>query len=186
MKETSAQKELFKEFEAPKKKKRLSHAILPKNYTLFNVTYEQIIFITIAIIMLMVLIFSLGVERGKHLRIPASTQRVRDVIHKKEVKERIKDTEIEPIQTPIQTAVPTEEKRVSDSKLFTIQVIAYRSKKLAQKELMKLSKKGFKPFIIIGGGYYQICVGEYRNQNEAKKDISDLRKAYKDSFIRKR
>jgi len=69
---------------------------------------------------------------------------------------------------------------------YTIQVIAYRSKKSAQKELMQLTRKGYKPFIVVGGDYYQICVGEYTSQKEAQIDFDELKKQYKDGFIRKR
>ena len=78
------------------------------------------------------------------------------------------------------------EKPKKSNEMFTVQVIAYRSKKSAQKELIKLSKKGYKPFIILGGGYYQICVGEFKAHAEAEKAITDIKKNHPDSFIRKR
>ncbi len=53
MEDRPIQKELFKEFEAGRKKNEQRHSsILPKNYLLFNVSHEQIIVITIAVIML--------------------------------------------------------------------------------------------------------------------------------------
>lgn len=196
MKEQSLQKELFKEFEEPKKKVKKTDTILPKNYILFNVSYEQIIFITIGIIMLMVLLFSLGVERGKRLiysKVSKEETRA-GIVSIEDLKKDstspgplVTETSTpEPKDEEAKIIEPKEEKGITSAKLFTIQVIAYRSKRSAQDELIKLSKKGFSPFIIVGGGYYQICVGEYRDQDEAKGDLLELKKVYKDSFIRKR
>jgi len=191
MKERLLQKELFGEFEEPRKKKP-SHGILPKNYMLFNISYEQIIFISIAVIMLMVLLFSLGVERGKRLasgpvgeREDLPSKRV-EVSEMQKAPGPVEHIEATPSKDVAEAKEPVKEKKVLGSKLYTIQVIAYRSKKSAQKELVRLGKKGFNPFIIIGGGYYQICVGEYNNQKEAEKGYRELKKTYKDSFIRKR
>ena len=178
MKNFMTQRELFNEFERPKKrKKKTSHSILPKSYIPLNVSHEQLIFVTIAVIMLMVLLFSLGVERGKYLA-SSSLQRIETI-------KTVEPSEPEIAEAPVEEKA-VEKRRAATPRLFTIQVIAYRSKKSAQKELLKLSKKGFKPFVIVGSGYYQVCVGEYRDQSEFKNDLLELRKVYKDSFIRKR
>ncbi len=183
MKDKTIQKELFEDLSMPKKKKKKQPGILPKNFVLFNVTYDQMIFITIAVIMLMVLVFSLGVERGKGLVSSTQTKKEEKTMIAKE--ERPSETKNLPIELP-KTFEVEAEKRATDSASFTIQIVAYRSKKLAQQELIRLSKKGYDPFIIVGGGYYQICVGKYRKKGEARKDLAGLKKTYKDSFIRKR
>ncbi|MEE8359658.1 MAG: SPOR domain-containing protein [Candidatus Omnitrophota bacterium] len=200
------QKELFNEFEAPKKrvKKKDSGSILPKNYILFNVSYEQVVFISIGVIMLMVLVFSLGVERGKGLNpeqakasvnLPKTTSGIIEGIDKDK---KIKEGEAAPPVTLVKKERPIAQrtepkipvladvKKPIRSDLFTVQVIAYKSKRSAQKELVKLGKKGYSPFIILGGGYYQICVGEYKSRKEANKALSDLKKSHPGSFLRKR
>jgi septal ring-binding cell division protein DamX len=193
MKSDIMQKELFKEFESHKKRtrKKTSGSILPKNYILFNISYEQVIFISIGVIMLMVLVFSLGVERGKHLMpAPAKKEKAASPEEKKEARkiEKIvskKEPEAEEFKS-FQAPVITKEKKIVNAELFTIQIIAYRSKRSAQKELIRLGKKGYSPFIILGGGYYQICVGEYKSKRAAEKALSELKKSHPDSFIRKR
>ena len=182
MKDAILQKELFEEFDKPKKRNMAEKkSILPKSYTMINITYEQIVFISIAILMLMVLVFSLGVERGKHIKapevkiIPESSFEIAEI-------EPVKKSEPIPV-APMPVAV---EAAPMESRPYTIQVIAYRSKKLAQEELVKLSKKGFDPFIIVGGGYYQICANEYATHDKAKKDFKQMKRTYKDCFIRKR
>jgi cell division septation protein DedD len=185
------QQELFREFEAQKRKrkKKFPEGILPKNYVLFNVSYEQVIFITIAVIMLMALIFSLGVERGKQLsRAPMKRERIKVV--KTAPAEKAEPVTVkeepQPETAPAEKPKAAAEEKTPGAKNYTVQLVAFRSKRLAQKELIKLGKKGYKPFIIVGGGYYQICVGEYENKPEAKEDHAELKKYYKESFIRQR
>ena len=184
MKKSFIQKELFEEFRESKRMRQKPSAILPKNFILFNINYEQMIFVAIAVIMLMVLVFSLGVERGKSL-----------ASNKKEIKivSAAVEKEIAPVAASADTAglaaeapEPVIEKKATGFKLFTVQIGTYRSKRLAQQELIKLTKRGFSPFIIVGGGYYQICVGEYENKKKATKGLLELKKNHKDSFIRKR
>jgi hypothetical protein len=185
------QTELFKEFEhQTKRRKRASGSILPKNYILLNVSYEQVIFITIGVIMVMVLVFSLGVERGKRVGDDTPPQiKIVPALPQKPAPEPAEDAGAKGSAAPVKDE-PVEdipkEKTVKNAGLFTVQVIAYRSKKSAQKELIKLGKKGYKPFIILGGGYYQICVGEFKAHVEAEKALADIKKSHPDSFIRKR
>ena len=204
MKESTVQKELFEEFGMPKHKKKRQQTILPKNYKPLSISHEQVVFIAIAAIMLMVLIFSLGVERGRRLVGIRTAKESVPSAALSEVKEEAaaaagmpnekyekinlvkNDTVVERRYDEPSPPVRAKDKRIVKSGLFTIQVIAYRSKKSAQRELEKLSEKGYKPFIITGGGYYQICVGEYADKDKSKNDFLELKKNYKDSFIRKR
>lgn len=206
MKTELMQKELFNEFESPKKrgKKKGAGSILPKNYILFNVSYEQVVFISIGVIMLMVLVFSLGVERGKRLnpeQIKVSVnlpETASGIIEETNKDKKIKEVKAAPPaalakkersitqRVEQEVPVPADVKKPIKRELFTVQVIAYKSKRSAQKELIKLGKKGYSPFIILGGGYYQICVGEYKSRKEANKPLSDLKKSHPGSFIRKR
>ena len=201
MKNDAVQHELFEEFEAPKRKKAAIRGILPKNYMLVNVTYEQLVSAAIAVIMLMVFLFSLGVERGKRMitaeRI-IQPQRQAEAKKEEPLKNAALDeqageaaSEAKKTQVPLQPAVVKEipageEKKTASGELYTIQLIAHKSKKSSQEEMTRLEKKGHKPFIIVGGGYFQVCVGEYKDANEAKKDLSEFKKGFKGCFVRKR
>jgi len=71
-------------------------------------------------------------------------------------------------------------------KPYTIQVATYRSKELAQKEGIKIKGKGF-PVVIIGvNGTYQILVGEYSTEKDARQALTMFKKTYTGSYIRKR
>src|SRR3990167_8606766 len=63
------QGELFKELANPENAPRAQkNASIAKRYSVtLNVSYEHIVFLAIAFIMAGVLIFSLGVEKGKHV-----------------------------------------------------------------------------------------------------------------------
>jgi septal ring-binding cell division protein DamX len=195
--------ELFKEFDQPKKKRRkkAQGSILPKSYILFNVSHEQVVFTTIGVIMLMVLLFSLGVERGKRItQDEGKADLVATVKAGAEAVTLPEAAEAQPDDAVIAPEAAAAEEKKAEKEIekppaaaknagaphYTIQVIAYRSKKSAKKELMQLTKKGYKPFIVVGGGYYQICVGEYPSHTEAQADFDELKKEYKDGFIRKR
>jgi cell division septation protein DedD len=198
MKKDTIQQELFKEFEANEKKgkKTAPGSILPRNYVLMNISYEQVIFISIGIIMLMVLLFSLGVERGRRVAAAPAVKTIEAAAHKKEQAEPAEAKAEIPEETKAVPAVaestrqpekPQEEVKAPATSIFTVQLVAYKSKKSAQKELQVLNKKGYKPFIITGGGYYQICVGEYKSQGDAQKALKEIsKKGYSESFIRKR
>lgn len=200
MKESAVQQELFEGLEAPKRKRKLPYSILPKNYIPFNISYEQVVFITIGVIMLMVLLFSIGVEKGKRLSRPAqrgqAAQETADIepiaLESTLAPEPVAVEQVVVVQPPAPQAVEAAQEAPKRSKIvkqpthFTIQLIAYRSKKSAQQELERLGKKGYSPFIIVGGEYYQICVGKYRARSKAKEELLELKKAYRDSFIRKR
>lgn len=207
MKDASFDQDLFGGIEKPSQKKLQKSTLLPRSYTQFNVSYEQVIFISIAIIMLMVLLFSVGVEYGKRIARsgetgPPARENVEGGRWKVEGEASTldprpstsPDTGTAPAQTETKPAQPAAEaevkKAISQPKVlsqkFTIQAVAYRSKKKAQDDMVILSKKGFSPFIVVGGDYYQVCAGEYASKEEAMKDYEKIRKLYKDCFIRKR
>ena len=72
MDKTDFQSDLFEEVVIPDPKKRphRQHPVARGYRLSLSISYEQIVFFAIASIMLMVLIFSLGVEKGKRLVMP--------------------------------------------------------------------------------------------------------------------
>lgn len=180
---TEFQSELFEEFIKPEKKREIqkSHPIVRRYRLFLNISYEQLVFFVIALIMIMVLVFSLGVERGKSLlETPAPVE-----------PEIAREPEIElPSSTEIQKEVvlkpPPQEIIKKVSKPYTIQVATYRQKKSAKKELENLRKRGLDSYIISNNGKYEVCVGEYVDRDSAKKNIKRLKKDYKDCFLRRR
>lgn len=68
MEKDNIQKELF-EFDAPKKQPRKFGQLFQQADFAFSLTAEKIVFVSIGIIMLLVVSFALGVERGKAISV---------------------------------------------------------------------------------------------------------------------
>jgi cell division septation protein DedD len=146
--------------------------------------------------MLLVVFFSLGVEKGR--RIALKTGRaiidrgVQKVIEKKTPAEEkkvetvaFKTDEIKETES-IKTNKTTEEKTTEVSlKPYTIQVIAFKKEEYVKKETERLKNEGYDVFIIPSNEWIQVCVGKYANKEESKKDFDILKKKYPTCYIRK-
>jgi len=207
MDNTDFQSDLFEEAARPDPKKRpqRQHPVARGYRLSLSISYEQIVFFAIAFIMLMVLIFSLGVEKGKRLLMPPESpvlEFVKPEIMPKPVitatAEKIMEESSQALETKKALAVLPEPKTEKieksvlvdtpkpPSKPYTIQVATYWTKANAKRELEKLRRNKFDSFIISTNGKYEICVGEYINKAGAKADMEKLNKRYKDRFLRRR
>lgn len=145
-----------------------------------SLSYENLIILAIGLIMMLIVCYSLGVERGKHL---AQLE-----------PEGIKEIEQERVQkAPPQKSPEPEQKRirikVASSKEIAktfpyIQVASFRTQKHARKEMELLKDRGFWPFTLTWGRYKVVCVGGYKNDGEASRDFKQLRKVYADCILR--
>ena len=170
------QGELFTEFQATKAKKPahpLRRGMVFGKKFAFNLSYENIVLLFIAFIMLLVVFFSLGVEKGKRI-----------ILH----------TKISPAETPqiieepeiVETDEITEKKLPEPSlKPYTIQVVAFKKEEKARQATERLKNDGYKAFVIPSKEWLQVCVGRYINKEESKKDFADLKKMYPTSYFRK-
>lgn len=193
------QGEFFSEFEAPSIKKRsyfFRQEIALGKKIMLNLSYENLILFFIVFIMLLVIFFSLGVEKGR--RIALKTEQtiidrgVQKVIEKKAPAEEKK---VETITSKIdktkevestKTNKTTEEKITEVSlKPYTIQVIAFKKAEYAEKEMERLKNEGYDVFMIPSNEWIQVCVGKYANKEESKKDFDILKKKYPTCYIRK-
>jgi hypothetical protein len=68
---------------------------------------------------------------------------------------------------------------------YSIQLVTYKNLKYAKREEEKLKKMGYNPYILEVKGYKIVYVGKYKSRDEAEKDLRQLRKIYKDAFIKK-
>ena len=193
------QGELFEELTKPKKNRAQKGEPIAKQYRLaLNISYEQLVFSVITLIMVMVLIFSLGVGRGRRLAALNSPKRVEaapaaaeeswpEIEPKIQVSSQPEAQPRKPITGPPAEPMPQPAEPIrGPSKPYTIQVATYSSKPNAKKELEKLRRRGLDSFIISGNGKYEVCVGEYVNKDNAAESIKRLKKDYKDCFLRRR
>ena len=187
------QPELFTEFSRePKKPERLPQITRTQKPIFLSTTVEQIILISILLILAGCLIFFLGVLRGKALGVQKKTasERVAVQTEPAPVPHRAAPpaASVQPTPVPAVKAVEKPPLNADIARPYTIQLVTYKKKDLADKEVAGLQKAGFYSFLIPSGSYYQVCVGQYQNKDDAKKDIKILgsKYKYKDSFLRRR
>lgn len=199
------QKELFEEFVKADRKKHLKGIFQPRPKRTITLSYEHSIFIVMAFIIAAALFFSLGVERGKRLQVKSFA-----LAEKSKVEQA--QAQIAEVPRPVQEKPPTgkEEtgtqpkgpaekellekepaKKESPEKgrlatLYTIQAASCAKKDSADKEVLRIKKEGFKPFVFPSGKYYIVCVGEFKNKAEAASLQNRLRKLYPDCYIRRK
>lgn len=167
------QKEFFNEFTHEEGARKMPLGIKPTK-KLYNLTFsnEQIIFAVIGFVILMVICFSLGVERGKRIgvvRVPAPERRVAE-------------TPTKPKSVVVKKK-PVTKKTQSE---YVIQVAAFRSKAQANEERGILVKDGYSTEISASGRYSVVYAIGFRTRKEAEASLTKLRNKYKDCFIRRR
>jgi len=177
------QKELFHNVYSDKKlkKKRFKKPLFVKSNVKINLSYEQLSLFTILFVLLLSVIFTLGVERGKNISFKSNTAKV-SVLDKKKTPE----VKVEPISKE-EKKEPLASKEVP-SEYFTIQVVTYKKDSLVKSELKYLEKKGYEAFVVTSGrNNKHICVGKFNSKNnpDIKKALMQLRKRYKDCFIKR-
>lgn len=161
-----------------------------KSFFGFFWSYEKTILIIITFLVVSVVSFSLGVERGKRIAFLKTTPTSNVEQNIKTLPVKIKDIEIEnkkPKELP--TVILASSKPITITKEsqenYTIQVATYKSKTYAQKEAQLLKNKGFQPRVFSKDNHIQLCVGQFLSKDEARASLKELRKQYQDCFIRR-
>jgi len=176
------QKELFEEFSKPAKKPfffKSNNRYLQDNVFVWQVSPEKIVFLTIGVILLAVITFCLGVERGKQLRDrfqpPSSTGQAVGT-GSSENSYRVGTSPV-----GVSESVPT-----ALQKKYTIMVASYIKKDDAQKDAVRLKKAGFPVYVTPSGRFFVIKVGDFNDRQQADAALSALKKnyGYKDIYIK--
>lgn len=163
--------------------------------------YEKTILIIITVLIVSLVSFSLGFERGKKssLRakplpnVVAQSSNIKeekkasaitvDDDATKDKKDGITEGTLEIALVSNKLTAPNQIQ--ANQKNYTIQVATYKSKSFAQKEAERLKNRGFQPLIVSKGTYTELCVGKFLSQSEAKNFIKELKKRYGDCFVRR-
>ncbi|NQT47060.1 MAG: SPOR domain-containing protein [Candidatus Omnitrophica bacterium] len=189
------QPELFEGLSSSKKRSSLMSKIVSKRPFFVTLSFENIAFISVVMIMAIVISFSVGVERGKKLfvSIPEGVDIQGEEVLATSISEQEDlsmdieiakdDKELVVGQVP-KTALSERSVVVEAIKPYTIQLVAYRKLESAEKESKRLEKGGFDPFIIKEGNMIQICAGRYIDAKSASEDLKELKKTYKDCYTR--
>ncbi|RKY29446.1 MAG: hypothetical protein DRP74_08825 [Candidatus Omnitrophota bacterium] len=152
--------------------------------------HEKAILIAIGLIIVSLISFSLGVEKGKRLiKVQLENREEKNVYAQQSLKEKI--LQVNPVRNIKQKAdnkivfngVKDDKSEVKAG--YTIQVATFRTKTYAQKEAERLKKKGLETLIIPRGEFVTVCVGNFFERQEAKISLNQLKKTYHDCFIRR-
>ena len=180
---SETQQELFDQFSsAPKRPERFPALAKTQKPILISTTLEQLLMVSILLILLLCGVFFLGVLRGKSLRqdvVPSSVERP--------APSRIVSVQApRPAATvaPVPAVPPVvSPAAVSSEKPYTIQLVTYRKREYAETELSTVRKMGFSGAIVQKGDYFLVYAGQYASKEEAKRDLLAFHPKYKDSFL---
>lgn len=161
-------------------------------FSSLTLSLENLIVVSIFFVMMVILSFTLGVERGKHVE-AASPQTspllsaAKDLVFKKQAAlpavKTISDSENS------QSAAIEEARIIKPTEIlkngYTIQVASFKKDEYAKKEAQLLIKKGYNIFIVPKGGYSILCVGKFPQKERAQSLLGELKLKYKDSIVRR-
>ncbi|MFQ5952061.1 MAG: SPOR domain-containing protein [Candidatus Omnitrophota bacterium] len=153
----------------------LPHVRVPTEYT---------VIIAIGILILMIVAYAVGVERGKRIQ---AAQLAKERLPKAQVLENKRVTTTTRVTEPEkkEQAAPVATKTIEKAQAYTIQLASFKNEDSARAEIVKLKKMGFKASFSKKGSWYQVYIGGYRNMEEALEARKKLVKYYKDCYIRK-
>ncbi len=174
---------------------RKSVALL-KDLTL---SQENIIVLCIVLLMVCIVFFSYGVERGKRV-VQADDSVVQGqnnieesiiVITESVLKDAELDVkEIEITQEELITIeeeildIPAERNEPLDN-FYTVQIASFKLERNAQKEAEKAAGYNHKSFVVAKGSHSIVCVGKFIQREQAKAFSRKIKKKYGDCLVRR-
>lgn len=196
---TQKQQELFEEFVIREKRKgrflgafRFKKPLFPQHRLNIAISYEALIILLISLVLTASIVFSLGVERGRNLDFaeapmqPATDTKVKEAqVQSTEKPVPIdvqRQPEVAPKEQQIQKAVPA----TTEEKAFTIQVATFKTRTLAERESLRLKNIGYSSDVLKKKEFFIVCVGAYAKRELAQRTLRDLKRLYKDCYVRTR
>lgn len=201
------QDELFPSPEQHGKRRRPRGApLFPLTRWTFSVRYEQLIISAAALLMGGVVLFSLGMERGKRLtqrplaafpaaRAPSAAPRGQTALAfadnaaapaARAISAGPAAVAVKPVVASETNAPQASAPPVNAKKPFTIQLATFAQPALAAEEMRLLRQRGYQPFLITTVKFSAVCVGAYATRQEATRHLAAVQSSYRDSFVRQR
>lgn len=182
------QQELFRDLKTQPEFQRNLPPLFPHRFLRLRVAYEDLIFGVMALTLVVLGGFCLGVERGKDLTMGTSLS----LVQKPKVAPQ-RMAAPEPIQTPAVLTVPAASPPLKGSAQvpsevvapYAIQLASYVDSRSAQAEVQRLRRQGYKAQVIKQGKYYELRVSGYRSRSDASVSLAALKKTYRDGFVKR-
>ena len=152
--------------------------LFPHRYIRLRMAYEDLIFCSLSLVLVLLAGFCLGVERGKRISgapVPVAEAPIAVPSPLREV--NLAPVIVEQRAVPVQTLTP--------GGPYAIQLASYVGMDAAQVEAKRLQRLGFMPRVIRQGKYYELRVIGYHTRDEASGSLATLKKTYHDSFIKR-
>jgi hypothetical protein len=212
MEDDKHQKELF-ELDRPKKSFFRLAGILPKpnieGKFLFTLPFERTVFLAIGFLMLLVLTYALGVERGKTIAFTTGGIVEKQIVSVKALpviqaqktsqfmstapiaKDRVllsqKAIAMTLSSLPVTKSVTDAAKKEAPISCVII-AVTFSKQQSANEEAGILRSEGFNASVVYDKPYYQVCVGPYPDKSAAStlSDLKKIRKKYKDAYFKLR
>lgn len=168
--------------------------LFPGRFLRVKVAYEDMIFGGLGLILLLLGGFCLGVERGKGLVVrhpvlePPSG--VSSTVAHAAARPGPEWGSASPVLPIIPAAVsPPPPEAFSggraDPGMYAIQLASYVGQQSAQEEARRLARQGVSARVVRQRKYYEVRAVGFRSWAQAKEALTDLRKTYRDAFIKR-
>jgi len=157
--------------------------------TFITLRLDQTIGLTLVLLVVYVLTFSWGVEKGK--KSSQGSQVIRPVAAEApspEVPQTVVASVVTtPSATMIDESVPKEvpitvaelpkpvAKVLKPDGKYTIQHVTYITQSAADREIQKLAKMGYNSFVIPSGKHLQVCIAAFQSRQDASRLLRQLR-----------
>jgi len=144
---------------------------------------DTLILLGVIVILLFTILFSLGVERGKKiaLRLKNEGENIEEHNRAADSITAKNEDSTQDILAPQKTV--DKEKKVE--RKYHVQVASFHKVKSAREEAQSLKDNGYPVVIMKKGDYVVIYVGGFKDKREAKNNIKDLQRKYKDCFLKR-
>ncbi|MGB2598826.1 MAG: SPOR domain-containing protein [Candidatus Omnitrophota bacterium] len=156
------------------------HRLLPH----LRVPTEYIVIAGIGMLVLVIIAYAIGVEKGKRFRAKEYVERdepeTQSIVNK-EVTTTTKASR--PAEKAPEEPVKPPEK--SPGAIYRIQLASFRDLAMTKREIEKLKKRGFDVSFEKKGSWYQVYAEGYGSMEEAGKAKKELAKYYEDCYIRR-
>lgn len=170
-----------------------------------TLSHQSVIVFFICLLMFLVVSFTLGVEKGKLVAkntLSSGTGEVSEVKTDSNSKNKesipvmanakdssdnkISETKEESVALePQQTSSQNTKTELTPTGGYSIQVASLKTENSAKELSESLSNKGLVSFTKASGDYYIVLAGRFKEREEAKIQLKELKKTFNDCFIRK-
>ena len=162
-------------------------SFLEKNF--ITLRLDQTIGLTLVLLVVYVLTFSWGVEKGK--KSSYASQGVRpvssEVLSAEPAQAVVASVAKAPLAPRIDAVIPKEvlitvaelpkpvAKVMKPDGKYTIQHVTYITQSAADREIQKLAQRGYSSFVIPSGKHLQVCIAAFQSRQDASQVLKQLR-----------